>query len=156
MRKSGIVAAVVVVACGAEPAESDPDWSDPARIAFAEELAIDLDAMTKTSSGLYYRDVVVGSGETAQPGDTAVVHFTGFLPDGRSFDSTRRGQPRTFPLGAGRVIPGWEEGVTGMKVGGTRRLVLPPSVAYGERGGAGGTVPPNATLIFDVELLELR
>ncbi len=146
---------VAVLACGGDAAESGPDWSDPAEIEYAPELGIDLDAMTETASGLYYRDVVAGDGATAEAGDTAVVHYTGFFPDGSSFDSSRSGAPLSFVLGAGGVVDGWDEGVTGMQVGGARKLVLPPSLAYGEE-GAGGVIPANATLVFDVELLELR
>ncbi|HEX6958874.1 MAG TPA: FKBP-type peptidyl-prolyl cis-trans isomerase [Ferrovibrio sp.] len=113
-----------------------------------------------TPSGLRYIDVKTGSGPAAQAGQTAVVHYTGWLyqngQKGKKFDSSRdRGQPFAFPLGAGRVIRGWDEGVAGMKVGGQRTLIIPPELGYGAR-GAGGVIPPNATLIFDVELLDLR
>lgn len=108
-------------------------------------------------------DTVVGSGKTAFPGLEAVVHYTGWIynpakPEGhgKKFDSSvDRGEPFDFPLGAGRVIRGWDEGVAGMKVGGKRTLIIPPYMAYGPR-GAGGVIPPNATLIFDVELVGLR
>jgi peptidylprolyl isomerase len=113
-----------------------------------------------TPSGLRYTDMKVGSGATARAGQTAVVHYTGWLyqggKKGAKFDSSRdRGQPFAFPLGAGRVIRGWDEGVAGMKVGGQRTLVIPPELGYGAR-GAGGVIPPNATLIFDVELVDLK
>ncbi len=109
-------------------------------------------------------DVVPGVGEEALPGKVVIVHYTGWLYDpvakdhrGRKFDSSRdRGQPLSFPLGAGRVIRGWEQGLPGMKVGGTRRLVIPPSLAYGARGAGNGVIPPNATLLFDVELLAVE
>lgn len=114
------------------------------------------DNLTRTASGLQYRDDVVGSGAEAQRGNRAVVHYTGTLPDGKKFDSSRdRGSPFEFGIGEGRVIRGWEEGVAGMKVGGTRTLVIPPELGYGAR-GAGNVIPPNATLIFEVELLDLR
>jgi hypothetical protein len=108
-------------------------------------------------------DVKQGTGAEATSGKPVVVHYTGWLYDpakpdnkGNKFDSSRdRGQPFGFPLGGGRVIKGWDEGVAGMKVGGQRTLVIPPGMAYGER-GAGGVIPPNATLIFDVELLEVK
>jgi len=109
-------------------------------------------------------DVVKGMGDEAFPGMVVIVHYTGWLYDaaapdhhGRKFDSSRdRGQPLSFPLGSGRVIRGWEQGIPGMKVGGKRRLVIPPSLAYGSRGAGNGVIPPNATLIFDVELLAVE
>ena len=108
-----------------------------------------------TPSGLQYWDNVVGSGATAVPGSMVKVHYSGFLTSGVKFDSSRdRGEPFSFPLGAGQVIKGWDEGVAGMKVGGQRQLRIPPNLGYGSA-GAGGTIPPNATLIFDVELLDV-
>jgi FKBP-type peptidyl-prolyl cis-trans isomerase len=110
---------------------------------------------TTTASGLQYWDIVVGSGATAAAGNTVKVYYTGFLTTGAKFDSSRdRGEPFSFPLGAGQVIKGWDEGVAGMKVGGQRQLRIPPALGYGAS-GAGGVIPPNATLIFDVELLEI-
>ena len=108
-------------------------------------------------SGLKIEDVVVGSGDEARPGAQVRVHYTGWLYEndaaGRKFDSSKdRGEPFSFPLGAGHVIQGWDQGVAGMRVGGTRRLVIPPQLGYGAR-GAGGVIPPNATLLFEVELL---
>jgi FKBP-type peptidyl-prolyl cis-trans isomerase len=116
-----------------------------------------------TMSQLQITDTAVGTGAEALKGKTVVVHYTGWLYDpaapnskGKKFDSSvDRGQPFTFPLGAGRVIKGWDEGVAGMKVGGKRTLVIPPGMAYGSR-GAGGVIPPDATLLFDVELLGVR
>ncbi|MDF0645688.1 MAG: FKBP-type peptidyl-prolyl cis-trans isomerase [Nitrospira sp.] len=109
-----------------------------------------------TSSGLQYLDVVTGTGASAKAGQTAVVHYTGWLQSGTKFDSSvDRGQPFSFPLGAGRVIKGWDEGVQGMKIGGKRRLTIPSNLGYGAR-GAGGVIPPHATLIFEVELLGLN
>ncbi len=114
------------------------------------------EVMVQTSSGLQYADLVVGKGREAHAGETATVHYTGMLVDGTKFDSSKdRNQPFSFRLGAGRVIRGWDEGVEGMKIGGTRKLVIPPELGYGAR-GAGSTIPPNATLIFQVELLDLR
>ena len=114
------------------------------------------EAMVKTSSGLQYSDLVVGKGREAHAGETATVHYTGTLVEGTKFDSSKdRNQPFSFRLGAGHVIKGWDEGVEGMKIGGTRKLVIPPDLGYGAR-GAGSTIPPNATLIFQVELLGLR
>jgi FKBP-type peptidyl-prolyl cis-trans isomerase len=109
-----------------------------------------------TPSGLKYIDQEVGTGDVATAGKTASVHYTGWLESGKKFDSSvDRGQPFSFPLGAGRVIKGWDEGVQGMKVGGKRKLTIPSDLGYGSR-GAGGVIPPNATLIFDVELLGVR
>ena len=106
--------------------------------------------------GLKYTDEQVGTGAVATPGKTAVVHYTGWLLDGTKFDSSRdRNQPFSFPIGAGQVIKGWDEGVAGMKVGGKRTLIVPPALGYGAR-GAGGVIPPNATLKFEVELLDVR
>ena len=106
-----------------------------------------------TSSGLQYIDLKIGTGATAQAGHTVSVHYTGWLENGSKFDSSvDRGQAFSFPLGAGRVIKGWDEGVQGMKVGGKRKLIIPSKLGYGSR-GAGGTIPPHATLIFEVELL---
>ncbi len=112
-----------------------------------------------TASGLQYEDVTVGNGAQAAVGQRATVHYTGWLYEdgkaGAKFDSSKdRGDPFTFPLGAGHVIKGWDEGVVGMKIGGTRRLIVPPELGYGAR-GAGGVIPPNATLLFEVELLAL-
>jgi FKBP-type peptidyl-prolyl cis-trans isomerase FkpA len=109
-----------------------------------------------TASGLKYEDTKVGTGAEAKAGQTAVVHYTGWLTNGTKFDSSKdRGQPFSFPLGGGRVIKGWDEGVQGMKVGGTRKLTIPATLGYGAQ-GAGGVIPPNATLVFEVDLLELR
>ncbi len=108
-----------------------------------------------TDSGLKYTDLVVGAGETAAAGRTVNVHYTGWLTDGTKFDSSLdRNTPFSFPLGGGRVIRGWDEGVQGMRVGGRRKLTIPPHLGYGPR-GAGGVIPPNATLVFEVELLEI-
>jgi FKBP-type peptidyl-prolyl cis-trans isomerase len=123
--------------------------------AFAPELGVDLEAMTETASGLMYQDLVVGTDDEAQSGDSVSVHYTGWLKDGTKFDSSvDRGQPFVFHLGQGDVIPGWDEGVAGMRVGGQRKLVIPPELGYGDR-GSGGVIPGGATLVFDVELLEI-
>jgi FKBP-type peptidyl-prolyl cis-trans isomerase len=107
------------------------------------------------ASGVKYWDIKEGTGKMAKPGDTVKVHYTGWLENGKKFDSSLdRGQPFPFTLGAGKVIPGWEVGVEGMKVGGKRQLRIPADLAYGTRGAA-NIIPPNATLIFDVELLSI-
>ena len=109
-----------------------------------------------TDSGLKYIDIEVGDGEEAESGDTVEVHYTGVLEDGTKFDSSKdRGVPFEFPLGAGRVIKGWDEGVAGMKVGGTRKLIVPAELGYGARGFP-PDIPPGATLIFKVELLAIK
>jgi FKBP-type peptidyl-prolyl cis-trans isomerase len=109
-----------------------------------------------TDSGLAYEDIKVGSGALCTGrGQTAIVHYTGWLEDGTQFDSSRdRGKPFSFPVACGYVIPGWDEGVVGMQVGGVRRLTVPPQLGYGEK-GAGRVIPPNATLSFEIELLEI-
>lgn len=109
-----------------------------------------------TSSGLQYIDQVVGTGDTAKAGQTVSVHYTGWLTNGKKFDSSvDRGQPFSFRLGIGQVIKGWDEGVQGMKIGGKRKLTIPSNLGYGAR-GAGGLIPPHATLVFDVELLGVQ
>ena len=110
---------------------------------------------TTTDSGLVYEDIVEGTGPSPRAGQTVSVHYTGTLLDGRKFDSSRdRGAPFQFPIGTGRVIKGWDEGVMSMKVGGQRKLIIPSSLAYGAR-GVPNVIPPDATLVFDVELLEV-
>ena len=116
--------------------------------------------MTKTPSGLQYEDTKVGTGASPQKGQTCVMNYTGWLWEngakGKKFDSSLdRGTPFSFPIGQGRVIKGWDEGVATMKVGGQRVLLIPPDLGYGSR-GAGGVIPPNATLIFEVELLDVK
>ena len=121
----------------------DPDFSLP-----AEEKTLD--------SGLRYLDHITGNGESVISGQEAIVHYSGFLADGTKFDSSHeRGKPFSFPLGQGRVIKGWDEGVLGMKKGGKRTLIIPPELGYGER-GAGGVIPPNAMLMFEVELVDFK
>ena len=108
-----------------------------------------------TASGLIIEDTLEGTGDTATAGQMVSVHYTGWLTDGTKFDSSKdRNDPFDFPLGGRRVIAGWDEGVQGMRVGGTRKLTIPPELGYGAR-GAGGVIPPNATLVFEVELLAI-
>ncbi len=110
---------------------------------------------TKTPTGLQYWDIKVGTGRTADKGNTVRVHYTGWLTSGKKFDSSVGGPAFTFRIGAHQVIAGWEEGVSGMKVGGKRQLKIPPALAYGKEGYP-GAIPPNATLIFDIELLGVQ
>jgi len=120
----------------------------------ASKTMTDANAIS-TPSGLKYIEIKEGTGAQPQAGQTVSVHYTGTLEDGTKFDSSRdRNQPFSFKLGAGQVIKGWDEGLSTMKVGGQRQLIIPPGLGYGSR-GAGGVIPPNATLIFDVELLKI-
>lgn len=140
-----------------ETPSPDPAATAPDAVAqeYAPELEVSLAQMTRSPSGLHTQDLQEGSGATAEAGKTVVVHYTGWLPNGEKFDSSRdHDQPFDFRLGSGSVIQGWDEGVAGMKVGGRRKLVIPPALAYGAPGRPG--IPPNATLVFDVELLEVR
>ena len=156
MKKSTLlVSAAVAAALLTAPLRAQDAKPSPAPGAEKKETK-----MTKTPSGLQYEDVKVGTGESPKKGQMAVVHYTGWLWEngakGKKFDSSvDRGQPFSFPVGQGRVIKGWDEGVATMKVGGKRILLIPPDLGYGSR-GAGGAIPPNATLIFEVELLEIK
>ena len=142
--------ALALAACGGDTT-TEPITNDD----FAPELNVNLDAMTRTASGLYIQDLTVGTGDEATSGATVTVHYEGWLPNGTRFDSSRdRNQPFDFLLGDGRVIQGWDEGVAGMQVGGFRKLVIPPGLGYGVSGFL-PAIPGNATLVFDIELLEV-
>jgi FKBP-type peptidyl-prolyl cis-trans isomerase len=140
MKRSGIISVMVIAAVLiALPASAQQ-----------EEKTV------TTASGLKYIDVVVGKGASPSVGKHVKVHYTGTLENGKKFDSSvDRNQPFSFIIGVGQVIPGWDEGVMSMKVGGKRKLIIPPNLGYGSR-GAGGVIPPNATLLFDVELLDVE
>jgi FKBP-type peptidyl-prolyl cis-trans isomerase len=149
MRRRFFATLALVTLAGCTRAGRAPDT-------FAPELQVDPTALTTTPSGLRYQDIGLGLGGGATAGQTVTVHYTGWLTDGTKFDSSRdRGEPFVFALGGGEVIRGWDEGVAGMKVGGQRKLVIPASLGYGSA-GAGGVIPPGATLVFDVELLDVK
>jgi FKBP-type peptidyl-prolyl cis-trans isomerase FkpA len=139
---------------------SDVTTNVPANIpieqtTFASSLNVDLATSTKTSSGLYYKDLTVGTGATATASSLVSVYYAGYLSSGQPFDSrTSPSQPFSFTNGANSVIEGWEEGIVGMKVGGTRQLIIPPSLAYGPQGR--GAIPPNAVLVFTVQLVSVQ
>ena len=133
--------------------ELDPSDPNPILFAMAEETQSDSNSTT-TESGLIILDLVNGEGDEAKAGQTVTVNYTGILEDGTQFDTSIGRAPFSFPLGAGRVIKGWDEGVAGMKIGGKRKLTIPPELGYGSR-GAGNVIPANATLIFEVELLKV-
>ena len=148
------------------PMELDPDETNPTLFAMAPDSTqadasalggpMSADKAQILASGLRVTDIEVGTGPEAVAGQTVVVHYRGTLENGKQFDASYdRGKPFTFPLGRGQVIKGWDEGVQGMKVGGKRKLVIPSELGYGTR-GAGGVIPPNATLIFEVELLDIK
>jgi FKBP-type peptidyl-prolyl cis-trans isomerase len=165
MKKQWIVGllAVATMACsGEEPKQSAAGSSSPAtgNTSPAEKASGGGDVMGNldyevTPSGLEYHDFVVGTGAQPAKGQMVYVHYTGWLTNGKKFDSSVGKSPFSFPLGAGRVIKGWDIGVATMQVGGKRQLKIPSNLAYGQR-GAGGVIPPNATLVFDVELLEIK
>ncbi len=141
----------VITACAGAPTPQ----AQVEAVRFAPELMIELSAMTKTVSGLYFRDHVVGRGSPVGVGQTVAVRYRGQLVDGTQFDATGPGaDPIVFRLGAARVIGGWDEGIAGMRVGGRRQLVVPPALGYGARGS--GPIPPNAILVFTIELVGTR
>ena len=155
---AGILAAsaIVLAACGGDgnggqtPAANGGDMTQGPPSVSGEPIT--------TGSGLQYIDIEAGAGEAPKAEQTVVVHYTGWLKsNGTKFDSSvDRGTPFSFTIGLGQVIAGWDEGLATMQVGGKRRLFIPPELAYGETGAGGGSIPPNATLIFDVELLEIQ
>jgi peptidylprolyl isomerase len=164
----GAVAVAGLVGCGggdAEPAdaaagaETATAEATPGALAtvvteYSAELNVNLAEMTKSETGLYTKDILEGTGDVAKTGDRVRAHYTGWLPDGTMFDSSMDGDaPIEFGLGAGELIKGWDEGMVGMKVGGRRRLVIPPGLAYGA--AARDPIPAMSTLVFDIELVEI-
>jgi FKBP-type peptidyl-prolyl cis-trans isomerase FkpA len=168
-----LVACLSIIACtsqptappqgSAQPGQAQPDQAQPSQAQPGEGQPSAQPAQPATASTggapvtkLEIKDVKVGNGAVAKSGDSVTVDYTGWLTDGTKFDSSvDRKQPFTFALGAGQVIPGWDQGVAGMKVGGVRKLTIPPDLGYGAQ-GAGGVIPPNATLIFEVKLLAVK
>lgn len=141
---------MALAGCGDDPTEIDVR-----DVTFAPELGVDLDAMIRTASGLYYQDLEIGSGNTAVPGRWVDVLYRGWLADGTLFDEAQDpNDPLVFRLGVGMVIRGWDEGVRGMQVGGVRRLVVPPSLGYGDQ--PRGPIPANSVLVFEVRVLSIN
>jgi len=142
---------VLLPACGGDLSPTQP--TDPAEAFFHPDLGVNLEEMTRTSSGLYLQDQHVGEGREAAAGDPIAVHYQGRLPSGHPFDHSTDGQPFEFTLGVGHVIPGWDEGLVGMREGGLRLLVVPPDLGYGSQ--PTGPIPPNSILVFWVQLVEV-
>lgn len=157
-RTAGLAAALtltaVLAACAGGPAPGELPPDDPALLTYAEELDIDLATFTKTASGLYYKDLVEGTGARANRTSLVWIYYVGWLPDGTVFDGQLQGDPFQFRLNEGEVIRGWNEGIAGMRIGGRRKLVIRPGLAYGSR--QQGDVPPGATLVFEVQLVDVN
>ncbi|MEN9508611.1 MAG: hypothetical protein RLZZ621_1174 [Gemmatimonadota bacterium] len=147
-----VVGALFAVACGGDDIPDVP--SNPAVETYAGALGVNIAQMTKRNDHLYIQDLTVGSGTEAVAGRTLDMRYTGWLVNGNRFDSNVGGAAFSFTLGAGMVIPGWDQGIVGMKVGGKRKIVIGSTLGYGRSGS--GPIPPNATLVFDVELLAVR
>jgi FKBP-type peptidyl-prolyl cis-trans isomerase len=139
---------LLAAACGSDSPTSIEDTE------FASSLGVDLSTMTRTSTGLYYRDISVGTGAVVANGKTLGVYYQGWLPSGSRFDFRTSGDPYPFVLGSGSVIRGWDQGIAGMRVGGKRQLVIPPSLGYGAAGR--DPIPPNAVMVFEVEVRTMR
>ena len=147
------LAFTITAGCSSITTSNDPP--DIEKTTFAASLGVDLKAMTKTASGLYWRDLTVGTGATVAGGSRVAVHYTGWLSHGTQFDeNVAPAQPYSFTVGAGQTILGFDEGVRGMKVGGVRQLIIPPWLGYGPQGS--GPIPPNAILVFRVEVVSIQ
>lgn len=149
LRPLAVVAALALGACSSTDGSSAPP--DIATTTFAASLGVDLAASTKLPSGVYYRDITVGTGTTVASGMQLSVRYTGWFPSGTQFDSNANGNPYSFRLGTHAVIDGWDNGIPGMKVGGRRQLIIPPSQGYGPNGFQ--SIPGNAILVFTVDVL---
>ncbi|MBS1241278.1 MAG: fbp [Gemmatimonadetes bacterium] len=149
---SAALSGLVLAACGGT---TDPSSASIESTTFAASLNVNLAVMTRTATGLYYRDLTAGTGTLATAGKTARVHYQGWLPNGSSFDKNLAPTtPFSFVLGSGQVVPGFDEGITGMKVGGVRQIIMPPALGYGSRASAG--IPANSILVFTVELVTVQ
>jgi len=156
-----LASGILLAGCGKKEApppqqiaQADKEVSPPAQPETSSGIPLVNGDTITTPSGLKYIEVVVGQGDTPTAGQLIKAHYTGWLTNGSKFDSSRdRGEPIEFPIGQGRVIKGWDEGLSSMKAGGRRMLIIPPGLAYGDRGTPGGPIPPSATLVFDVELV---
>jgi FKBP-type peptidyl-prolyl cis-trans isomerase FkpA len=148
-----LLAAVVLVAASCTPEAPLAPAVPIEEATFAPSLGINLTAMTKTATGLYYQDTPAGTGAAAAANQHVTVHYTGYFTNGTTFDTSVGKTPFGFTLGTGAVIKGWDEGLVGMKVGGSRKLVIPPSLAYGA--GTYGSIPPNSILVFTVQMVSI-
>jgi FKBP-type peptidyl-prolyl cis-trans isomerase len=144
----------MAVGCGPDDATVIPPAQDPADLTYAAELAVDLASMTKSASGLYWQDLYEGGGSVARPGRTVTVEYTMWLHDGVRVRGSDSGPPPSFALGSNEILPAWNEGIEGMREGGRRKLVAPTHLAFGAAGS--GAIPPNATLVMTLELLDVR
>lgn len=151
-----LLLAILAACAGGEAPEAAITNSPPsiAEATFAEELEVDIAASQRTDAGLYWRDITPGSGPVVQRGQKVDVYYDGRLPDGTRFDATQPGAPYSFQVGVGAVIDGWDQGIVGMRVGGKRQLIIPPSLGYGPMGS--GPIPPNGVMVFTVEVLDAR
>ena len=150
-RRTGLALLAALLATVAACNSVEAPNEDPANTSYAPTLGVNVSQMTRAASGLYYQDLVTGTGAAADSGKTVRVYYTGWLTGGEQFDSNRNKTPFEFVLGIGSVIRGWDEGLEGMRVGGRRRLVIPPSLGYG--GKTSGLIPAGSVLVFDVELV---